>query len=444
LFLNVFKPRVTTAKKATIVFIHGGDFVQGYSGGLLYDCTSLVESHDVVCVTLNYRLGALGFLYTPDSSDHIEGNYAVQDQQLALKWVQSNIAAFGGDPDNVTLFGQSAGAASVAVQNVSPFAKGLFHRSMMLSNPFSLPMRDSWTWGSLVKEFTKQAGCKGTGGNSTTTEVDCLQNLSADAVVDAQIAARHDVLDEWTKAIDLFMPWTPTVNTDILPKQPLEAFHAGELPNPSRPIILNTVRNEAVLFIWEASAKPMSAIEYDLFIEVLFAGSGGKVLKEFPIPSNASSDARLAISHVGTLALMVCPGRYAMQGMAAPAYVSHFDHVMSFGKQVWGANFTECDNVVCHGGDLPFWFHPNGTSLGIQYTPAEQNLSMAMQTYFTSFAKGGVPLPPSTTIDREVNWPTFNMTTQAYMKFNTPENSLEFQSYAQECGFFDEIGYNFY
>ena len=441
LVLNVFKPQEVTTKKSTIVFIHGGDYVQGYSGGLLYDCTSLVYNHDVVCVTLNYRLGALGFLYTSSKDDHIDGNYGAQDQQLALQWVQANIAAFGGDPNSVTLFGQSAGAASVAVQNAAPSSKGLFHRSMMLSNPFSLPMRDAWTWGSLEKEFAKQAGCK---SSNDTAAADCLQALSADDVVTAQLAARHDVLDEWTKVIDLFMPWTPTVGTDFLPKQPLDMFHTGTLPDMTRPVILNTVQNEAVLFVWEALTTPMNAIEYDLLFEVLFAGNGGKVLKEFPLPANATKDARLAASHVGTLALMVCSGRYAMQGMTAPAYVSHFDHIMSFGPQVWGPNYTECDTVVCHGGDLPFWFHPNGTSLGIEYSPAEQNLSMSMQTYFTSFAKSGVPQPPTTTIDQGLRWPVFNMTDQVYMKFDTPENSLEYHAYSNECGFFDEIGYNFY
>ena len=92
--------------------IHGGNFYQGYGGGLLYDGTTIAREQDVVVVALNYRLGALGFLYSgPDKATQFTGNFGLRDQQLALRWVQENAAAFGGDPSRVTIFGQSAGGA---------------------------------------------------------------------------------------------------------------------------------------------------------------------------------------------------------------------------------------------------------------------------------------------------------------------------------------------
>jgi len=131
LFLNVWQPvsaESTAHPKAVLVFIHGGGFTAGTGNG---DSRYMAHDGDVVVVTIHYRLGTLGFLHT-DMVDH-EGNYGLMDQQLALHWVQENIAHFGGDPAQVTIFGQSAGSWSVSAQILSPLSKGLFKRAIMQS-----------------------------------------------------------------------------------------------------------------------------------------------------------------------------------------------------------------------------------------------------------------------------------------------------------------------
>lgn len=123
-----------------MVFIHGGDFIVG-SGSPEKYCPSFLMSEDIVYVSINYRLGVLGFLQLNDTSLGISGNAGMKDQVLALKWVQTNINKFGGDPNNVTIFGESAGSASVNYHLLSPSSKGLFHKAILQSgcvlNPWS-------------------------------------------------------------------------------------------------------------------------------------------------------------------------------------------------------------------------------------------------------------------------------------------------------------------
>jgi len=146
LFLNVFTPDKTNEGRPHLLpvmfWIHGGGLVVGESDG--YDPSPLV-AQGVVVVTINYRLGELGFLAHPalaaESPTGASGNYGLMDQQAALRWVQRNIRAFGGDPDNVTIFGQSAGALSVHSQLASPLAAGLFHKAIVESGAYSLTSR---------------------------------------------------------------------------------------------------------------------------------------------------------------------------------------------------------------------------------------------------------------------------------------------------------------
>src|SRR6516165_7539522 len=149
LFLNVYVPNGaddgahqnrTPHLRAVMVWIHGGNLTIGESDD--FDGRTLATIGDVIVVTINYRLGALGFLAHPaltaESPDHASGNYGIMDQQFALQWVQRNIIAFGGDPNKVTIFGQSAGGLSVLSHLASPRAAGLFHRAIVQSGAYEL------------------------------------------------------------------------------------------------------------------------------------------------------------------------------------------------------------------------------------------------------------------------------------------------------------------
>ena len=159
LYLNVYTPaaRSSFGGRPVLVWIHGGGLVQ--DGARDYDGTKLAAD-GVVVVTINYRLGALGFLAHPALASHgAAGNYGLMDQQAALRWVQRNIARFGGDPGNVTIAGQSAGGLSVLAQMVSPGARGLFQRAIVQSGTFALNQRPLAVAEAAGETFATAVGC---------------------------------------------------------------------------------------------------------------------------------------------------------------------------------------------------------------------------------------------------------------------------------------------
>ena len=189
LYLNVFTMRTNPAagakKLPVLLWIHGGGLFDGESND--YDASALVKggpAGPTVVVTINYRLGLLGYLGHPalDAEGHNFGNYGLMDQQEALRWVQRNIAAFGGDPGNVTLGGQSAGSTSTAAAMISPASAGLFHRAIFQSGPLLTvaPLALAEQRGA---NFAKAAGC---GTDATAEAATCLRALSVEKILSLQ------------------------------------------------------------------------------------------------------------------------------------------------------------------------------------------------------------------------------------------------------------------
>ena len=163
LTLNVWTPKVDSAKRPVLLWIHGGAFVVGSSRNTWHDGSRLAARGDVVVVTINYRLGAWGFLsLSPFGPEYAESaNLALLDQVMALKWVRENIARLGGDPGNVTIFGESAGAASVGALLAMPRAKGLFSKAILQSGlPSDRPAEAFSRQNRLAREFLKLAGAR--------------------------------------------------------------------------------------------------------------------------------------------------------------------------------------------------------------------------------------------------------------------------------------------
>jgi para-nitrobenzyl esterase len=184
LYLNVYAPKALgstsgSAPRAVMVWIYGGANAIGAS--TYYDPTPLVQAEDVLVVTLNYRVGALGFLAHPaiDAEGHAAVNYGVMDQQLALKWVQDNIAAFGGDPKNVTIFGESAGALNTLTHIVSPLSAGLFHKAIVQSGAYTLDTPSLTASQSRGTAFATRLGC-------TDQTAACLRSKTVDDVLAQQ------------------------------------------------------------------------------------------------------------------------------------------------------------------------------------------------------------------------------------------------------------------
>ena len=184
----------------------------------LYDGAYLSSREDVVVVSLNYRLGALGFL----AGIHgLEGNYGLKDQQLAFQWVRDNITEFGGDPDQVTLFGESAGAMSVGLHLLSiPSSSGLFQGDIMQSNPFGIPYKtlsEATTEAELLEELL---GCQG-------KEIDCLRAADADDIVREQSNAAIQMASLLGLHLAGFLVWSPVIDGAFLVEDPTVSAESG-------------------------------------------------------------------------------------------------------------------------------------------------------------------------------------------------------------------------
>jgi para-nitrobenzyl esterase len=277
LTLNITSPS-TTGKRPVIVWIHGGAFVMGSGSTPLYDGTSFAVAHDLVVVTINYRLGLLGFLYTGDA-----GNVALLDQALALAWVRDNIAAFGGDPAQVTIMGESAGAISVALLLAMPAARGLFHRAILQSGAVQMSMPTRADAEALAK--------------------DAIAELPLDAPVERIVALQERLIQD--KGLAAVAPY---VDGHTIPRAPLAMIDEGSAPGV--PVLVGTNRDEwklFTLFLGEASARVLEprlrerlgAAAFDELV-ALYAGDWTRITGDiaFRIPAIRLAEAQLRHAHV--------------------------------------------------------------------------------------------------------------------------------------------------
>jgi acetylcholinesterase/cholinesterase len=439
-------PTAAADLKPVLFWIHGGNFYQGYGGGILYDGSHFARDHGVVVVSINYRLGALGFLYTgEDNATQLTGNFGLRDQRAAMQWVQANIAAFGGDPARVTIFGQSAGGASVGAHLNMAASKGLFHAAVMESNPIGLPFRTAKKYPDFSKVVAKKAGCK-TGLFKAAPIEECLRGKSADAVVAAQAEAQNDLVAELGEFLSLFQPFSPVVGTDELPVQTLDGLLAGAVHDV--PILLGSVRQEGVIFIYEAFAGAEPILEEAALLELVYGvADTPKIQKQYPMPQSAkdAKDARNHTALFATDSLFHCALRHAALSLAArttagtrlsPTYLYHFDHVISFGAKFWDPTSPICVDTVCHAEELPFVFNPDLSAINATFTADEATLAASMQTYWSNFARDGRP-----GANGALAWPPLDAAEKA-MRFTTdPANSIDTGRYADKCAFWDKLGY---
>ncbi|GIU84344.1 MAG: para-nitrobenzyl esterase [Acidimicrobiales bacterium] len=238
LLVNVFTP-ATEGRRPVLVWIHGGAFVSGSGSMALYDGSRLAARHDVVVVTINYRLGPFGFLYLGHLDDELasSGNVGILDMVRALEWVRDNVEAFGGDPSRVCIFGESAGGMSVATLLAVPAARGLFHRAVAQSGAAHnvSDVRAAERVADRVMELT---------GATTLAE---LRELPTDALVEACAKLMAEgALAGSSEGVGL-LPFQPVCDGVVLPRQPLEAIRSGEWAEV--PVVVGTCRDEWNLFL---------------------------------------------------------------------------------------------------------------------------------------------------------------------------------------------------
>ncbi len=394
--------RPAPAPLPVMVFLYGGGFVHGgtsqrlYPGGrYLYDGARLAASQGIVVVTLNYRIGVLGFLA---GAPGVTPNLGLLDQQLALRWVQHSIGAFGGDPARVTLAGESAGAMSAGLQALSvPSSRGLFRAVILESDPFGLPYRTEDQARLSADLFLLKTGCK-----VTTDTLACLQRLPLATILNAQDHSSQKVALAG-QGLPAFLPWAPVIDGRLVVRQPYAAALAGGLDLPA---LLGTNGSEATLFF--ADDAPIGLLGYDVLAK-LFVGPARTAELAFHYPPAWFGDTTDTVIRAASDGLFVCPTRAVAAAARAPAYLYSFAHVPSF--NLW-ADVPMCAGRSCHGDELPFVF---GTAGGKDaFTPAERKLSDTMMAAWGAFVRSGAPAASGVPA-----WPAYPTSGQR-MRFGTP------------------------
>jgi len=390
LFLNVYTPRgkdtVKPHDRAVLVWIHGGGLTKGV--GSEYDPTPLVEGGDIIVVTFNYRLGLLGFFAEADidSEPHLAGNYGLMDQQFALAWVQKNIAAFGGDPNRVTVAGESAGGLSVYSQLASPLAAGLFQQAIAQSGAYAgftdyrgeiLPLATAETTGYLPfvepgSYYATEAMC--TGGTSAANAA-CLRALTFDDLLALQ--GKSAVF--------------PTVDGKLLTETPEDAFTDDNFNHV--PVITGNNHDEYRYFVANDFTLPIANSQYSSVFSMVFASMASSVEMQYPAskkPSPPIDDTELKLAAAGTDGIFVCPARLAERSLSlhVTVYAYEFDdeHAPPPAQPFPGLNFPL---GAYHSADVQYLFNLGGVPA--PFKKDQKKLSKAMISYWTHFVKSGDP-----------------------------------------------------
>lgn len=432
LFLNLWVPEGTApdARLPVKVFIHGGAFILGSGTSPLYDGTGLAGTDKVIVVDFNYRLGSLGFLALDGITNSTNNNFGFRDQILALQWVQTNIASFGGDPGNVTLWGESAGAMSVGLHALSSTqSAGLFQAGVMESNPLGIPYKTIDQAKKVGQRFAHQLGCR-----NTKRRADCLRGKSPSELIAAEQGAH---LTSWLFGPQWLLVWTPALDQTSWP-HPL--FRGEPIDgSPTVPLLFGTNQDEGTLFVQGIlqAVKTIPSWKYDVILADVF-GSNAFKIKSPRYKCASEKDCTQALANVLTDYDFSCANRYlgvkTSQTASTPAvYAYFFSQVSSF--NFW-PGVPACKGKVCHGDELPYVFNtPSAVCQEDSFNDSELGLAKDMGGYWTSFDKDHPPVSSSGP------WSVFG-STQSYMSLKvSPENVTDPLRTVANCDLWDKIGY---
>ncbi|ODP39020.1 carboxylesterase/lipase family protein [Sphingomonas turrisvirgatae] len=369
LTLNIWTPKTAT-RLPVFVWIHGGALVSGYSHESMYDGARMAERGGVIVVSINYRLGILGYLAHPElsgeSGEGVSGNYGLRDQIAALNWVQRNIAAFGGDPGNVTIAGESAGGLSVMYLMASPAARGLFHKAIAQSAyMITAPELKQGRFGLPPAEAVGSAAMTALGA----------PDLAALRAMDAEKLTN-------TAAAKGYGPWG-TVDGKLLTRQLVETWDRGE--QAPVPLIAGFNAGELRSLRVLLPPAPAGPAAYEAAIRERYGDLAEPFLALYP--SRDIDAAMLATTRdalYGWTAARLAIGHTAI---GRPAYLYLFDH---------GYPAADDNGLhAFHAAELPYVFGTIGQTA--PYWPkipddlVNRRLSDAMLGYWSSFARAGVP-----------------------------------------------------
>ncbi|XP_064639370.1 acetylcholinesterase-like isoform X2 [Lineus longissimus] len=448
LYLNVWVPRTSTELRdaAVLVWIYGGGFSSGTSTLDVYDAKILAAENEVIVVSMQYRVGMLGFLAlgTPE----IPGNAGLFDQLLSLEWIQNNIEFFGGDANNVTLFGESAGASSVSMHTFSPLSRGKFARAIMQSGTANA----YWATYSLeearsrAREVAKAVSCP---QNDWNRMAECFRRMPAEMFPEKEFSAVLGIMQ---------FPFVPVIDGSFFIETPIQSLERGNFKKT--PILVGSNKDEGVYFLLYYLSELFSRerpgdityAQFKLSIERLFY-----YYPQYPQELNSFGINAITFQYtnwlsindykanrenlddaVGDLHLVCGVNKYAeMYAKAGQSvYYYYFTHRSS--KSPWPIWLG-----VMHADEINYVF---GEPLrpGYGYKHAEKQLSKKMMQYWVNFAKTGDP-NRSPGLPSLNEWPLHTYEGREYLELNTklmnePDKSkaVGYGPRAQECAFWQE------
>jgi para-nitrobenzyl esterase len=420
LHLNIWTPS-NASNRPVLVFIHGGANQQGAASserdGLhMYDGTGLASHENVIVVTIQYRLGPLGFLVHPgleaENSDGTSGNYSILDQILALKWVKNNIIAFGGDSSKVMVFGESAGALNTCALLVTPLAAGLFSRALVESGAASAGnYNQDKEYG--IGFIRDTIGCKGSNAEMITS----ARKLSPELIVASMKNALAGGI--------VNSAWGPAVDGHIIPEQPLSAISAGRFNRV--PVVMGSNADEMSI----AAPTIVTPTMVNLLVRsAVPANLVNEGLILYP-PGATNTEARKSYIGLLTDAQFTVNARRATQAIVSQngsVYRYFFNHSFSGIQSALGA---------FHGIELFYVFRtlPLTKSYGLagKMTHDDSLVMNSMSRYWARFAETGDPNTPELPV-----WPAYSSTEDPYLEI-APVCSSGKGIRKEKCDFWDKV-----
>lgn len=401
LFLNIWSPGADDKRRPVMVWIHGGAFISGSGSSASYDGASFAEQGDVVVVTINYRLGIMGFLHLGEIGGkeyEASGNCGILDQVAALKWVQENIAAFGGDPYRVTIFGESAGAMSVGILLGLPAAQGLFHQAILQSGAASNVLSS--------EKATQVAQRLLASMNVRPGELSKLAEMP---------------IEQFIRTSSLVPPMTlgPVLDGVILPQHPEAALASGSAKDI--PILMGTNKDEYRLFtffdpVWKKQDSRMIAAVF----EQTFGPLWPEISRHFIENGELSQELydQLMNIHVFTFPALKLAECQVKQGASVWKY--RFD---------WESPIFAGGLKACHALEIQFVWNTLEQAKAVSLTgdtPDRELVAAQMHQAWIAFARAGNPNTAQIPY-----WPEYDLDKRPVMLFNT-ESKIAFDPNREE------------
>lgn len=447
LYLNIWVPQRVRLRHhggerrpvPVLVWIYGGGYMSGTSTLDVYNADMVAATSDVIVASMQYRVGAFGFLFLPPGArpdpEDAAGNMGLWDQALAIRWIKENIAAFGGDPDLISLFGESAGAGSVSLHLLSPVTRGLARRGILQSGTLNAPW--SFMTGEKAAEVARKliddVGCNATKLPDAPLKVmSCMRQVEAKTLSTMQWNSYWGILG---------FPSAPTIDGVFLPKHPLDLLREAEFDQDTE-IMIGSNQDEGTYFIlydfMESFDKDTSSfLARDKFIEIVntIFKSMSKLEREAIIFQYTDwenmSDGYLNQKMIGEVVgdyFFICPtnkfaNMFADHGMSV--YYYYFTQRTS--TNLW-ADWMG----VIHGSEIEYVFGLP-LNMSLLYNARERDLSLRITQAYARFALTGKPVMD------DVYWPTYSREKQEYFIFNAETSGVGRGPRAKACAFWNDF-----